>query len=414
MRILFAAAPGYGMLLPVVPLAWAARACGHEILVATTAYVTKPAAESGLPVADVFPARDVGADLISAVAGTAPDLDDPDAERGLPPGYWPLALAMKPFDLFTLATAEGTTDVGREFDAELVIYTSDHPAGALAAAALGRPALEVGNRLSWSMRDQDFRSATDHKARIGVVDEESAVIAGLRERLGIGSRQPDMIARIDPRAPSMGGLRQDERDPRDGVPWWPMRYVPYNGGAVLPAWAMRRPERPRICLTLGTVTPLLSDGSLLAMLIEALGGLPAEVILADHSTDLSHLGTLPDNVRPAGFVPLSGFLPTCALIVHHGGSGTSAAALHYGVPQLILADGSDNPLIARRVTDRKAGLALDPAKANIAAVRSLVERLLDEPAFAEAAAMVGVEMAEQPSPVQILERAVARAVVRRR
>lgn len=36
MRILFAAAPAYGLLLPIIPLIWAARSAGHEVLLATT------------------------------------------------------------------------------------------------------------------------------------------------------------------------------------------------------------------------------------------------------------------------------------------------------------------------------------------------------------------------------------------
>lgn len=58
-KILFAVAPGYGLMLPVVPLMWAARAAGHEILVATTSEMTEVGASAGLPVVDVFPHRDV-------------------------------------------------------------------------------------------------------------------------------------------------------------------------------------------------------------------------------------------------------------------------------------------------------------------------------------------------------------------
>lgn len=36
MRLLFTTAPLRGHLFPLVPLAWAARAAGHEVLVATT------------------------------------------------------------------------------------------------------------------------------------------------------------------------------------------------------------------------------------------------------------------------------------------------------------------------------------------------------------------------------------------
>jgi UDP:flavonoid glycosyltransferase YjiC (YdhE family) len=64
---------------------------------------------------------------------------------------------------------------------------------------------------------------------------------------------------------------------------------------------------------------VLSDGSLLSLLLRALGEMDVDVVLADHSTDLSRVGPLPANVRAAGYLPLSGFLDTCSLIVHHGG-----------------------------------------------------------------------------------------------
>ncbi|MER5704795.1 nucleotide disphospho-sugar-binding domain-containing protein [Micromonospora sp. NPDC002296] len=413
MRVLFPAAPGYGLMLPIVPLVWAARAAGHEVLFATTAYVTGTAVECGLPTVDVFPQRDVGADLILASGGKAPDPDDPAAAAGLPPGYWRLARQLKPFELFALAMTEGTVAAGRHFGADLVVYPADHVAGMLTATALGVPALEVGNRVSWSLRDEDFRADGGHNDRTGVIPDQAPVMRELRERLGVGDRGPDLVARIDPRAPSLGGLERDEPDSRDGVPWWAMRYVPYNGGGLLPEWARKRPERPRICLTLGTVTPLLSDGSRLSLLMRALGELDVEVILADHSTDLSRLGALPDNVIRAGYLPLSTFLDSCALVVHHGGSGTTAAALHYGVPQLLLPEGADNPLVARRVVDRKAGLALSPADLDVPTAQGLVRRLLTEPAFRRAAAQVSAEMAAQPSPAAVIDRFVREALDRR-
>ncbi|MER5275621.1 nucleotide disphospho-sugar-binding domain-containing protein [Streptomyces sp. NPDC002809] len=405
MKILFPAAPGYGLLLPVVPLVWAARAAGHEVLLATTAYVTGAAAESGLPTVNVFPHRDVGADLLLAQSGEVPPPADGEPDL-LPPGYWEAARDMKPFDLFTLAMTEGTIEAGRSFGADLVVYPSDHAAGLLAAAALGVPALEVGNRVSWSMRDQGIKESGAQNHRTGVIDEDSPVIAGLRERLGIGDRRPRLVARIDPRPPSLGGLEQDEPDAEGGSPWWPMRYVPYNGGSVVPEWVLKPSERPRICLTLGTVIPLLSDGSGLLLLIKALSELDVEIVLADHSTDFEALGELPDNVRLAGYLPLSAFLGTCSLIVHHGGSGTTAAALHSGTPQLVLPDGADQPLVAQRVVDCKAGLSMPLGEADPVTVREMADRLLTDPAYAEAAAAVSAEMAAQPSPAAVIDRLV--------
>ncbi|HWN36261.1 MAG TPA: nucleotide disphospho-sugar-binding domain-containing protein, partial [Pseudonocardia sp.] len=107
------------------------------------------------------------------------------------------------------------------------------------------------------------------------------------------------------------------------------------------------------------------------------------------------------------FLALSTVLPTCSLIVHHGGSGTTASPLHFGVPQLVLPGFADNPLSALRVTERGVGLAQDRATATVAGVRALVHRLLTEPTFAEAAEQVSAEMAGQPSPAVVIERTVA-------
>jgi UDP:flavonoid glycosyltransferase YjiC (YdhE family) len=390
-KILVAVPPGYGLMLPLVPLAWAARVAGHEILVATTAEMIDVGARSGLAMCDVLPDRDVWDELLRAVSGQTESVSEEFRLAGQ---------SGNPFGLFTLTMTEGTVAAGRAFDAELVVHTSDHVAGALAARALGVPALEVGNRVSWSIRDADFREGRDPL-------RDDDVVRRVRAKLGIGDGWPETVARIDPRPPSMGGLVDDEPDPRDGVPWWPIRYVPYNGGAVVPDWALRRPDRPRVLVTLGTVVPTISGASNLGVVLEALGGMDVEVVLAAGSMDLSTLGKLPSNVRSVGFLALSAVLPTCALIVHHGGSGTTASPLHYGVPQLVMPGFADNSLSAQRVTARGVGLSQDPGTATVAGVRELLHRLLTEPAFAEAAAQVSAEMATQPDPSVIINRVTA-------
>jgi UDP:flavonoid glycosyltransferase YjiC (YdhE family) len=162
-----------------------------------------------------------------------------------------------------------------------------------------------------------------------------------------------------------------------------------------------------VCVTLGTVVPAMHGVSSLAVVLEALGGMDVEVVLAAGTADLSALGELPANVRSVGFLALSAFLPTCSLIVHHGGSGTTATPLHYGVPQLVLPSFADNPMSAARVVERGVGLSHDPTTATPAAVRELAERLLGEPSFAAAAREVSVEMAGQPNPSSIIDRVVA-------
>ncbi|WP_433799093.1 nucleotide disphospho-sugar-binding domain-containing protein [Actinomycetospora sp. CA-084318] len=394
MRILFATAPGYGLTLPVIPLTWAARAEGHEVLLATTSAMVDVGARAGLAVHDVFPERDVWADVMTMVGSSG----DPGGEM---PGIYRLAAQDPgPFSLFTATMTEGTVAAGRAFGADLVVTTSDHGAGTLTAAALDVPVLEVGNRISWSTRDR--RDELDRFTGGPVVEH-------VRASLGIDGT-PVPVARIDVRAPSMGGMAPDaeQADPRDGAPWWPMRFVPYNGGTVVPDWAARRPERPRIAVTLGTVVPAMSGVSSLVVVLEALGGMDVEVVLAAGDADLGGLGALPANVRSIGYLPLSAFVPSCAAVVHHGGSGTTATPLFYGVPQLVLPSFADNPMSAERVVARGVGLSYDPAGVDAATVRDAVGRLLDEPSFRAAAREVAAEMATQPSPAAVLDRAVAR------
>lgn len=395
MRILFATAPGYGLTLPLIPMMWAARTAGHEVLLATTSEMTEAGSRAGLAVYDVFAERDVWQDLMQNVMDKSVDhADDPEEYR--------LARnSMGPFGLFTASMTAGTIEAGRAFGAELVAYSSDHAAGMLTAAALDVPAFEIGNRVSWSNRDIDWSERSDRG--------EDEVTALMRTKLGIGEKPARVIARIDPRAPSMGGLANDEQttDPRDGAPWWPMSYVPYNGGAVVPPWALQPSIRPRIAVTLGTVVPVMTGVSSLGMVIEALGGMDVDVVLAAGTADLSELGELPDNVSSVGYLPLSLFLPGCAAIVHHGGSGTTAAPLFYGVPQLVLPAFADNPMSAQRVVDRGVGLSHDPATVDVDTVRGLLGRLLSEPSFRDAADEVRAEMAGQPSPATVLQRALS-------
>ncbi|TWG09056.1 UDP:flavonoid glycosyltransferase YjiC (YdhE family) [Saccharopolyspora dendranthemae] len=397
MRILFTAGPAHGLTLPIVPLVWAARAAGHEVLFASASEMVDVLSRAGLPVVDVFPDHE----RWDAVMGAAMSPAGPTPEQlaGVPEWmaetFAEVARTERgPFGSFTLAMTEGTIEAGRAFGAELVVHTSGHPAGGLTADALGVPVLEVGNRISWSSRDADspFRVNED-------VDRL------LRDRLGIPGNGPEVIARIDPRPPSMGGLAADEPDAFDEVPWWPMRFVPFNGGSAVPDWALRRPDRPRVGVTLGTVVPLMSGTSTVMVALDALADMDVEVVLAGKI----ELGSVPDNVRAVGYLPLSVFLPTTSLLVHHGGSGTTAAPLHHGVPQLVLPSFADNPLSAERVVGRGVGLSHDPATVDADTVRATVCRLLDEPEFAECARAVAEEMASQPSPSDVLQRAVSRA-----
>src|SRR5207245_10780537 len=67
---------------------------------------------------------------------------------------------------------------------------------------------------------------------------------------------------------------------------------------------------------------------------------------------------LPPRVRHCAFAPFRQLLRLCGAVVHHGGVGTTAAALEAGCPQLVLPLAWDQPDNAARVRRLGVGAAL--------------------------------------------------------
>jgi UDP:flavonoid glycosyltransferase YjiC (YdhE family) len=70
--------------------------------------------------------------------------------------------------------------------------------------------------------------------------------------------------------------------------------------------------------------------------------------------------SLPPAIRHCAFAPFRQLLPLCGAVAHHGGVGTTAAALEAGCPQLVLPLAWDQPDNAARVTRLGVGVALGP------------------------------------------------------
>jgi vancomycin aglycone glucosyltransferase len=100
----------------------------------------------------------------------------------------------------------------------------------------------------------------------------------------------------------------------------------------------------------------------------------------------------PDHVKVVDAVNHAAVFPACRAVVHHGGSGTTAAALRAGIPTLILfADWVDQPLWARAVTQLKVGFGRRFSESTvdtlIADLRSVFDAQYVAQARAVAAAM---------------------------
>lgn len=88
--------------------------------------------------------------------------------------------------------------------------------------------------------------------------------------------------------------------------------------------------------------------------------------------------------------------PRCAAVIHHGGAGTTNAALAAGVPSAIVAHGFDQPLHGRRLHELGVGpLPLDRRALTVASLAELLWDLVWGPArdgYVASAAEVGRTM----------------------
>jgi UDP:flavonoid glycosyltransferase YjiC (YdhE family) len=278
--------------------------------------------------------------------------------------------------------ADRTVEVARSWQPDVVVHTPIGGAGPLAATLLSVPAVLHGFGLG---------------PGAGLTHVTELVFRAMRaafERHGVSGEPNPPLAILDPTPPSMQG--------HDRPPAWSIRYVPYNGGGALPDWLLQPPSRTRICVTLGTSVPYAAGVSGLTGVVEAVGDLDAEVVLALGEADRSALGPLPGNVLLSGWVPLSALVPTCRVVVHHGGAGTTMNALVAGVPQLVLPHGADQHVNAAAVQQRGVGLSHLPEDADPATVSRSLQRLLAEPAFSQAADEVRTEIAELPPPGEMV------------
>jgi len=97
-----------------------------------------------------------------------------------------------------------------------------------------------------------------------------------------------------------------------------------------------------ICFAFGSMS-VESAVNLIAMISSACAQLGERALICSGSTDFSGLPHH-DHVKVVGLVKYATVFPACRAVVHHGGSGTVAAVLRAGVPQLILWSAPDRQM----------------------------------------------------------------------
>ncbi|QLD23840.2 activator-dependent family glycosyltransferase [Micromonospora carbonacea subsp. aurantiaca] len=402
----------------LVPLAWALRAAGHEVRVASQPSLTDTIVRSGLtavPVGDdqaiIDLLAEVGGDLVPYQRG----LDFTEARPEVLTWEYLLgqqtmltALCFAPLN--GVSTMDDMVALARSWQPELVIWEPFTYAGPVAARVVGA----THARLLWGpdVVGNARRLFTESLARQPDEQREDPMAEWLRctlHRYGceLGDDEVETLVTggwtIDPTADST-------RLPVPGRRV-AMRYTPYNSPSVVPEWVAKA-DRPRVCLTLGVSSRETYGRDVVSFqeLLGALGDLDVEVVATLSDAQREDLGDLPDNVRVCDFVPLDVLLPTCAAIIHHGGAGTWSTAMLYGVPQIMIASLWDAPLKAQQAERLGTGISIPPERLDAPTLRAAVVRILDDPSIAAAARRQRDELRAAPSPaevVRILERLVA-------
>lgn len=410
MRVVFTSFALNAHFLGQVPLAWALRSAGHEVRVASQPALTGTITAAGLTAVPV--GEDHGWHEAMAGAGGGTDQDGGwDALLDLDPAqpqahHWEVlkAVAAQLTERF-LAPAnnpsmvDGLVEFARSWRPDLVIWEPFTPAGAVAAEAVGAAHARLlwGADLFLDQRQAYLRELADRPAAQHH-DPAAQWLTGLLDRYGLAFDERMLRGQW-----TIDSMPASVRLPLEGRTV-PMRYIPYNGTAVVPDWLREPPSRPRICLTLGITG---RDGASflgvpLTTLFDALADLDAEIVATLDAAQREQIPNLPDNVRAVDFVPLHALLPTCSAIAHHGGAGTWSTAAAAGVPQLVFPSVWDDFYRARRTADLGAGLVVHPRDLTSEALRAGLGRLLDEPSFADGAERLRGEMEADPSPADVV------------
>ncbi|GAA2894510.1 glycosyltransferase [Pseudonocardia halophobica] len=377
MRILVASWPGFGHLLPMVPLIRAAQRAGAEVVVSTGADLAPTAARLGVRV------HRSGATLAASFARL-----NGVTSGGLPPDERPLVAARHFFGAGAVERARDVAALLDDWRPDLVVHDTLELGSATAAVAHGVPHVTHG-----------YGPTVPDTARFGHVIGETIGAAGLPDPITAVFAAPY----LDPCPP---GLRGPEPHP-----WTDLRPVRPTAGEVgepdpdLAAALDALPHEDTVYVTLGTVTNRAPE--IFRAVLEGCVRRGVNVVVTTGpDVDPAGLGPQPPGVLAARYLPQAQVLPRCRAVVSHAGAGTMIGAVCHGLPQLCLPQGTDQPSNTAALVPTGAGLALEPGEVTPDAVATALGRLLGEPSFRRAAQRLAAEVAAMPVADEVLAEVV--------
>ena len=368
MRLLFLAIPAEGHIRPLLPLAEAALASGHDVMFATgpdaigaikTPGITKVPA--GLSMAEARsertkrfggPARSVG-------------------REGWRNGQRMFAQVCAPpmvEDLLSMA------DIGSP---DVIIYEVAALAGVVLGRLLGVPVAAHGYGVLRPVAALDAfdTSAEELWTQYGLA---ATKWVGLADGTYLDVCPPSLQASHVDRLPRV--LRIRTADAPEGA---------------------RQVSRPMVYVTFGTV---FGERSVFETVLAGLRTLDVDVIATvGHGIDPAELGHQPQHIRIERFIPQREILDRASVVICHAGSGTLLGSLAAGVPTVMIPQGADQYWNADACSAAGAGTVVDLDEVSTQGIADAVTSLLNDPRYSERAQILGGEIAAMPSPTECLQ-----------
>ena len=371
MRVLFSCMPWEGHFRPLVPLAHALAARGHDVAFAAASVWEPRAAEEGFALLPAGITREEGTAIF------APDrkwvFELPPEERR------PFQFSLLFAKIHAPAKLPEVLDAARMWEADAIVYDSCDLAAPIAAAALGLPSV-----------NHSFGAMIPLGA-----------LAAAREYLDPLWRGAGLDP--DPFGGAFRGLFVDLAPP--SFAWEQprgkvvrLRPVPATAEPA-PPW-LEELDPPLVYVTMGTV---YNQPELFRPLLDGLDGHGSALVTVGRNVDPAALGELPSGVRVERFVPQAHILPRSAAVVSHGGSGTTLGALAYGLPLVLVPQAADQFDNAARAEKAGAAVVLRPGEVTAESVRAALGRVLEEPSFAESARGIAAEIAEMATVDEVAD-----------
>jgi UDP-glucoronosyl/UDP-glucosyl transferase len=361
MRILFTTLNATSHLRLLAPIVLAARAAGHETLLAGPPGLAAEAAEYGVDFAPV------GADwthdpaLTSTVAQQLAFGAHEDYNRTLFDGVF--------FGRYALDFARDGIALARRWRPDLVVRVTEEVGGLLLAEALGLPHATVGSGNAHRMAADAIMSSVDR----------------LRRELGLPTGvdpYPSLFASFVPRSypgnPAVPTIR------------WYRQRDPERIGERMPDWFADLPaDRPVVYVAIGSWLSAMvwKTKPQIEAVVAALEAMDCTGIVAvgDAAAEVAAPGS---TVRVVGQLPQPMLLPSVDLFVSHGGAASVREALRAGTPMVMTPIIGDQVEHARFCTELGVARTIATGRVSARAVRAAVSDVLGDPAYRQRARAV--------------------------